>query len=64
MAKGFSPELAALVDYRQHRPNLGNYEGRCPSVLLRDDVPKNLGAVDELRPDQATALAAWIAARA
>ena len=32
VARDFSPELAALVGYRQHRPNLGNYEGRCPSA--------------------------------
>jgi phytanoyl-CoA dioxygenase PhyH len=57
VARGFSPELAALVGYRQHRPNLGNYEGRCPSVLLGDEVPDFLGAVDELRPDQRSALA-------
>src|SRR3546814_6535467 len=38
VARHFSSELAALVGYRQHRPNLGNYEGRCPSVLLGDDV--------------------------
>jgi ectoine hydroxylase-related dioxygenase (phytanoyl-CoA dioxygenase family) len=63
IARSFSPELAAMVGYRQHRPNLGNYEGQCPSVLLRDDVPQALGAIDELRPDQAAALAAWSAAQ-
>jgi len=52
VARHFSPDLAALVGYSQHRPNLGNYEGQCPSVLLRDDVPEHLGAVDALRPDQ------------
>jgi len=61
VARTFSPELAAMVGYRQHRPNLGNYEGQCPSVLLRDDVPEFLGAVDELRPEQAAQLAAWLA---
>lgn len=59
VARAFPPELAALVGYRQHRPNLGNYEGRCPSVLLQGEVPDALGAVDELRPDQAAALKAW-----
>lgn len=64
VAKGFSSELAALVGYQQHRPNLGNYEGQCPSVLLRDGpVPDALGAVDELRPEQAQAIAAWRAAQ-
>jgi hypothetical protein len=52
VARQFTPELAALAGYRQHRPNLGNYEGQCPSVLLRDGVPERLAATDALRPDQ------------
>jgi ectoine hydroxylase-related dioxygenase (phytanoyl-CoA dioxygenase family) len=61
-ARRFAPELAALVGYRQHRPNLGNYEGRCPSVLLRDDDDQPpLGAIDALRPDQQIMLDAFIA---
>jgi hypothetical protein len=60
VARVFPPELAALVGYRQHRPNLGNYEGQCPSILLGDEVPRRLGAIDALRPDQATAVADYI----
>ena len=56
IARTFSPELAALVGYRQHRPNLGNFEGRCPSVLLQDAPPARLAAVDALRPDQVEAV--------
>lgn len=56
VARTFSPELAALVGYRQHRPNLGNYEGQCPSVLLRDTPPGPLGATDALRPEQVAAV--------
>jgi hypothetical protein len=52
VARDFAPELAALVGYRQHRPNLGNYEGQCPSVLLRREAPGRLAAMDALRPDQ------------
>ncbi len=52
VAKTFPPELAALVGYRQHRPNLGNYEGQCPSILLGDHAGEPLGAIDALRPDQ------------
>lgn len=52
IAKSFSSELADLVGYRQHRPNLGNYEGQCPSILLHDRSTSALGAVDALRPDQ------------
>ena len=52
VARHFSPDLAALVGYQQHRPNLGNYEGQCPSVLLRSHVPERFAATDALRPDQ------------
>lgn len=52
VARHFPPDLAALVGYRQHRPNLGNYEGQCPSVLLDGDADRPLGAIDALRPDQ------------
>ncbi|MGN6374727.1 MAG: phytanoyl-CoA dioxygenase family protein [Sphingomonas sp.] len=52
IARTFSPELRALAGYVQHRPNLGNYEGQCPSVLLGDHVPAHLGAVDALLPEQ------------
>jgi len=51
IARTFPPDLAALVGYQQHRPNLGNYEGQCPSILLRD-TPTPTGAIDALRPDQ------------
>jgi len=61
VARGFSPELAALVGYAQHRPNLGNVEGQCPSVLLADHVPEYLGAVDALRPDQDAMAADFLA---
>lgn len=60
VARHFSPDLAALVGYRQHRPNLGNYEGRCPSILLSNELPERLGAVDALRPDQADMLSAFV----
>jgi ectoine hydroxylase-related dioxygenase (phytanoyl-CoA dioxygenase family) len=56
VARRFPPNLAELVGYRQHRPNLGNYEGQCPSVLLRDGLAEHLAATDALRPDQEAAL--------
>ena len=64
IARGFTPSLAALVGYRQHRPNLGNYEGRCPSVLLSEDCPEHLAAIDALRPDQKAAVDAYVASQA
>ncbi|MGN6356061.1 MAG: phytanoyl-CoA dioxygenase family protein, partial [Novosphingobium sp.] len=55
IARRVSPDRAALVGYAQHRPNLGNVEGQCPSILLQDNVPDFLPAIDALRPDQADA---------
>jgi ectoine hydroxylase-related dioxygenase (phytanoyl-CoA dioxygenase family) len=60
VARHFPPELAALVGYTQHRPNLGNYEGQCPSVLFREDLPPRLAAIDSLRPDQAELVAEFV----
>ena len=56
VAKTFAPELAALAGYAQHRPNLGNFEGQCPSILLQDSVPEFPRATDALRPDQKAAV--------
>jgi ectoine hydroxylase-related dioxygenase (phytanoyl-CoA dioxygenase family) len=63
VARGFAPDLAALVGYAQHRPNLGNVEGQCPSILLRDDLPDHLAAIDALRPDQDEAIANFVKAQ-
>jgi len=61
VARTFDPELAALVGYAQHRPNLGNVEGQCPSILLAGAGLDNLPAIDALRPDQAEALERHVA---
>ena len=63
IARTFSPELAALVGYRQHKPNLGNYEGRCPSILLEGELPEHLAATDELTDEQRRMLAEYVAER-
>ena len=60
--KGLDPELAALLGYRWHRPNLGTYDGQCPSILLRHAVPDHLATIDALSP-QHEALVADFAAR-
>jgi ectoine hydroxylase-related dioxygenase (phytanoyl-CoA dioxygenase family) len=60
-ARHFPTELAQLVGYRQHRPNLGNYEGQCPSVLLQDKHDRPLGAIDALRSDQQALIEAYVA---
>lgn len=56
VARSFSPDLAELAGYAQHRPNLGNFEGQCPSILLRGGVPVFPRATDALRPDQEAAV--------
>lgn len=61
IARDFPPALAALAGYAQHRPNLGNFEGQCPSVLF-DGYPSGpIAAIDALRPDQDTMLADYVA---
>jgi ectoine hydroxylase-related dioxygenase (phytanoyl-CoA dioxygenase family) len=59
IARTFDREVAELVGYRVHRPNLGNFEGRCPSVLLEADEPGRLAAADALRPEQKEAVDAY-----
>ncbi|MDF1836077.1 MAG: phytanoyl-CoA dioxygenase family protein [Alteraurantiacibacter sp. bin_em_oilr2.035] len=63
VARSFPPELAELAGYAQHRPNLGNYEGQCPSILLREDVADYPQATDALRPDQLVAVHEFVEAR-
>jgi ectoine hydroxylase-related dioxygenase (phytanoyl-CoA dioxygenase family) len=60
IARTFPRELAALVGYRQHRPNLGNFEGQCPSILFDHDPGMPFGAVDALRPDQREVAEGWL----
>ncbi|MBD3818158.1 phytanoyl-CoA dioxygenase family protein [Brevundimonas diminuta] len=61
IARTFSPELAALVGYRQHLPSLGNFEGQCPSVLLKGPTPDHLPFSDALREDQNALIAQYYA---
>ncbi|PBN43528.1 phytanoyl-CoA dioxygenase family protein [Sphingobium sp. D43FB] len=56
-ARDFSPELAALIGYQVHRPNLGNVDGRCPSHLLHGE--RHLGAVDALADAQIALIQAF-----
>ena len=52
IASKFSDELAALVGYSCYRPNLGNFEGQCPSILLAGDARDHYRFADSLRSDQ------------
>jgi hypothetical protein len=58
VARQFPQSLARLAGYRVHRPNLGTYEGRCPSLLL-DGAVETPGAVDALLPEQEEFIRAW-----
>jgi len=64
IARTFPPDLAALVGYRQHRPNLGNYEGQCPSIVLQDNVPEYIHSVDGLTAEQLALVAQFKASQA
>lgn len=56
-ARDFPSDLARLVGYQIHRPNLGNVEGRCPSLLLNDDTGG--GAIDALAEPQLDLIKAY-----
>ena len=60
-ARTFPPELAELVGYRIHRPNLGNVEGQCPSALLSGTPPA--GAIDQLGIEQEEIIASYLRQR-
>lgn len=64
VARTFPSELAALVGYQQHLPSLGNYEGQCPSVLLRDAADTWSPFVDALRDDQVALMQGYYESRA
>lgn len=51
LVRGFPDELQKLLGYRWHRPNLGTYDGQCPSVLLGAKVPDHLATIDALSPE-------------
>lgn len=63
VAQRFPPQLRELAGYVQHRPNLGNVEGNCPSYLLHEHMHASVGPSDALRPDQAAMVAEFAAAR-
>lgn len=60
IARTFPKRLGELVGYAQHRPNLGNFEGQCPSVLFEGSSDERRGAIDALRPDQAKQVADYV----
>lgn len=63
IARNFHAELAALLGYGIHRPNLGNYEGQPPSVLFDEHRAEHLQAQDALTPHQAEFVAQVMSVR-
>lgn len=64
IARTFPEGLRDLVGYRRHRPNLGNYDGQCPSILLDEDHDDYLATTDSLAPGQQQRLEAFTARQA
>lgn len=58
VARHFSAQMQDLLGYRIHRPNLGNYEGQSPALLLQDGAVTGR-AKDELLPAQVELVRAW-----
>ena len=51
VARDFPPELAELVGYSIHGPNLGNCEGRDPATLLAEERGDCVESRFALRPE-------------
>ena len=64
IVRTMDPELAAMLGYRWHRPNLGTYDGQCPSILLQQEVPDHLATVDALSADHERLVARFAARQA
>ena len=60
VARHFPPDLAALAGYSQHRPNLGNVDGQCPSRLLEPNIADHVAAIDALTAEQEAMVAAHV----
>ena len=61
-ARQLDPGLAAMLGYRWHRPNLGTYDGQCPSVLLGPrGVPDHLPTIDALAAEHKDLVAQFAA---
>ncbi len=56
IARTLPETLRDLLGYTIHRPNLGWYEGRDPSVVFDRDMPETLAARDYFSPDVAAAI--------
>lgn len=64
IARHFPRDMQELVGYVQHRPNLGNVEGRCPSELLNGCYRDYLPAEDAFTPELTAQLKTYLEATA
>ncbi|HEX8621187.1 MAG TPA: phytanoyl-CoA dioxygenase family protein [Allosphingosinicella sp.] len=64
IARNFAPELRDLVGYRRHRPNLGNFDGQCPSILFEEGVSDFLAVTDAFAPEQQKRLEDFVSRQA
>jgi hypothetical protein len=56
VAASFPPELADMLGYRCHVGSLGNFDGRCPSELLRGGHDEFAGAREVMSSEHQSAL--------
>ncbi len=63
IAGNYPKTMRDLIGYRLNRPNLGNYDGNCPSVLLQAPQPEHLATRDAFRPEQLEALERYVQQR-
>lgn len=61
--RSFPPELQDMLGYRWHRPNLGTYDGQCPSILIKAEVPDHLATVDALSTEHETLVSRFAVAQ-
>ena len=52
IARRLPRRLADLIGYRRHTGNLGNYDGKCPSILLERGHDEFSGATETLSAEQ------------
>jgi ectoine hydroxylase-related dioxygenase (phytanoyl-CoA dioxygenase family) len=63
VAKQFSKPLADLVGYRCHVGSLGNHDGNCPSLLLKDEADEFRGASEVMSAEHQRVLGHFASAQ-
>lgn len=60
IAKTFDPALSGLIGYCHHRPSIGMYDGRCPSILFDGPADDFIGTVDAMNTHQNERIGRWM----